>query len=61
MRRLIRYLKEVRAELKKVSWINREKLIESTLVVIITVGVMSIVVGLIIDLSLSSILSLIIR
>jgi preprotein translocase subunit SecE len=60
LRRLIRYLKEVRAELKKVSWVNREKLIESTLVVIITVGVMSIAVG-IIDLGLSSLLNLIVR
>jgi len=60
LRRLIRYLKEVRAELKKVSWVNREKLIESTLVVIITVGVMSIAIG-IIDLGLSSLLNLIIR
>ena len=60
MRRLINYFKEVRVELKKVSWVNREKLTESTLVVLITVGVMSIVIG-IVDLGLSSLLKLIIR
>lgn len=43
---LIRYLKETRAELKKVIWPSREEALRLTLVVITTILVMAVVLGL---------------
>jgi len=49
------FLKEVKAELTKVSWSNKDELIGSTTVVIILTSLMAIFIG-IADLLLSSIL-----
>lgn len=43
---IIRYLKETRAELKKVTWPSREEALRLTLVVITTILVMAVVLGL---------------
>lgn len=56
---IIRYLKETRAELRKVTWPSREEAIRLTLVVITTILVMAIVLGLL-DYIYSKIIDLII-
>lgn len=40
-----KFLREVKAELKKVNWPNREVLISYTMVVIVTVIIMAIFIG----------------
>ena len=54
------FITEVKTELKKVSWPPRDELISSTLVVLITVGILSLFVG-ICDLVFSRIINLLIR
>ncbi|NLK07803.1 MAG: preprotein translocase subunit SecE [Firmicutes bacterium] len=44
--RIIRFLKEVRAELRKVAWPNRKELTTYTIVVIATVAVVSVFISL---------------
>lgn len=53
----ITFLKEVKQELGKVSWSNRQELIGSTIVVIVITGITTVFIGFI-DLALSKILSL---
>ncbi len=43
---LIRYLRETRAELRKVTWPTREEAMRLTLVVIVTILVMAVILGL---------------
>ncbi|MCS7287422.1 MAG: preprotein translocase subunit SecE [Anaerolineae bacterium] len=43
---LIRYLKETRAELRKVTWPTREEALRLTVLVIVTILVMAILLGL---------------
>jgi len=43
---LIRYFKETRAELRKVTWPTREEAMRLTLVVIVTILVMAVILGL---------------
>lgn len=43
--RAIRYLREVRAELSRVTWPSRQELIASTLVVLVVVAVTSLYLG----------------
>ena len=52
----INFLKEVKAELSKVSWSTREELIGSTMVVIVITFISAVFIGLI-DLLLSKVLS----
>ncbi len=43
--RATRYLREVRAELNRVTWPSRQELIASTVVVLVVVGVMAAYLG----------------
>jgi len=52
------FLKEVRQELGKVSWSNRQELIDSTFVMIVITGLMALFIY-IVDLLLSKILSVV--
>ncbi len=47
MRKLIRYLKESRLELKKVVWPSREEVLSSTKVVLISTAIFAIILGLV--------------
>ncbi|MEK7205914.1 MAG: preprotein translocase subunit SecE [candidate division NC10 bacterium] len=58
--RAIRYLKEVRAELRKVTWPQRKEVIGSTVVVIAATFVVSFFLGGV-DLVLAKLLVLVIR
>ena len=58
--RAIRYLREVRSELRKVTWPQRKEVIRSTVVVIAATFVVSFFLGAV-DLVLSRLLVLIIR
>ena len=55
-----RFISEVKTELKKVSWPTRDELISSTIVVLVTVGILSVYVG-VCDLIFSRIINLLIR
>ena len=39
------YIKEVRAELKKVSWPTKNEMVNSTIVVIISVSILAVLIG----------------
>jgi len=54
------FLKEVKAELGKVSWSNRQELLGSTFVVIVVTFILAVFIG-IIDLLLSKALSLLFK
>ena len=56
----VNFLKEVKAELGKVSWSTRQELIGSTFVVIVITGIMAAFIGAI-DLILSKALSMLFR
>ena len=56
----LQFLREVKVELKKVIWPTRKQTIGSTLVVIILVMIISFFLG-IVDISLSSLISLILK
>ena len=43
--RAVRFVTEVKTELKKVSWPTRDELIASTVVVLVTVAILSVFVG----------------
>jgi preprotein translocase subunit SecE len=45
MQRLTQFLREVGAELKKITWPSRPELMESTVVVIVSVFIMTIFIG----------------
>ncbi len=45
MKKIVKFLKEVRAELKKVGWPGRRELIKLTLVVIVVTLVVSLYIG----------------
>ncbi|MFA6646813.1 MAG: preprotein translocase subunit SecE [Sphaerochaetaceae bacterium] len=47
MKKLIRYLKESRLELKKVVWPSREEVLTSTKVVLISTAIFALVLGLV--------------
>ncbi len=47
MKKLIRYLKESRLELKKVVWPTREEVISSTKVVLVSTAIFALVLGLV--------------
>ena len=56
----INFLKEVRAELSKVSWSTRQELLASTALVIVVTGIMTVFIG-IVDMFLSKSLSVIFK
>jgi preprotein translocase subunit SecE len=56
--KLIRFLREVRNELKKVSWPSRSEIRESTTVVIVIVLILAVFIGLV-DRALSLLVSFI--
>jgi len=56
----INFLKEVRAELSKVSWSTRQELLASTALVIVVTGIMTVFIG-IVDLILSRFLSVVFK
>ena len=58
--KLVNFIKEARAELKKVTWPNRKELISSTVVVLITVVLVAIYLGLI-DLLFSQVVTIILQ
>ncbi len=58
--RVSRYLREVRAELRKVNWPNRKELVTYTVVVVVSVLAIAAFIGLI-DLFFSQILAVIAR
>ncbi len=51
------FFKETRLELKKVSWTTRDELIDSTIVVLVSVGLLAIFIG-IVDVFLSRLIRL---
>ena len=59
-RKIINFIKESRAELRKVTWPNRKQLISSTVVVIITVALVAVFLG-IVDLIFSRIVTIILQ
>lgn len=58
--KLNRFLKEVRSELKKVTWPQKKEIIGSTVVVIISVFIVAFFLGLV-DVTLQRMLSYLIR
>lgn len=56
----VNFLKEVKAELSRVSWSTRKELLASTILVITVTGIMTIFIG-IVDLGLSRFLSVIFK
>ena len=56
----INFVKEVRAELSKVSWSTRQELLASTALVIVVTGIMTVFIG-IVDMFLSKSLSVIFK
>ena len=54
------FVKEVKLELKKVSWSTREEIIASTLVVLTTVAILAVYIGTC-DFVFSSVINLLIR
>ncbi len=55
-RRLVKFVKEVRSELKRVSWPSREEIRGSTTVVIVIVLILAVFIGLV-DRALTYLLS----
>jgi len=60
VKKLIKFLKEVKIELAKVSWPKREELWESTMIVIVVSLIMAVFIG-VVDLLLSRGVGLIMR
>ena len=58
--KLINFIREARAELKKVTWPNKKQLISSTIVVMITVALVAVFLG-IVDLVFSRIVTIILQ
>jgi len=60
LRRIIQYFKEVRSELKKVTWPNRKELTQYTTVVFVSVFIVAFVIW-IVDSALTGLLNLILK
>lgn len=58
--KIIKFLQEVRVELKKVSWSTKDELIAATTVVIVTVALMACYIGMI-DFILAKLIGLVIK
>lgn len=57
---LVRFLKEVRTELKKVNWPPKKEVIGSTIVVIVSVFILSFFLG-IVDVTLQKLVSYVLK
>ncbi len=57
---IVRFLKEVRTELKKVNWPARKEVVGSTIVVIVSVFILSFFLGLV-DVTLQKLVSYVLR
>jgi len=57
---LVRFLKEVRTELKKVNWPAKKEVIGSTIVVIVSVFILSFFLG-IVDVSLQKLVTYVLK
>lgn len=53
----VKFLKEVRTELRKVAWPNKQELITYTIVVLVTVGIVAVFLG-VVDVVISEFLKL---
>lgn len=60
IKRITNFLNEVKIELKKVSWSNKEELIGSTIVVLISIFLLALFIG-ICDFALSRFMSMVVR
>ncbi|MGE4357695.1 MAG: preprotein translocase subunit SecE [Candidatus Omnitrophota bacterium] len=60
MKKIKRFLQEVGTELKKTSWSTKEEIWGSTIVVIVTVGILAVFIG-IVDFLLSQFINFIIK
>ncbi len=60
IKNFVTFVKEVKGELKKVSWSSRDEVIGSTSVVIITVALLSVFIG-VVDFILARIVSILVR
>ena len=60
IKKIIQFLKEVKNELKKVTWPNRKEVINSTIVVLIATAIITIFLYLV-DVGLSRLVGLIIK
>ena len=58
--KIAQFLKEVRTEIKKVSWPSRKQVVGSTAVVLVTVGLMGLFLWMV-DIGLQNLIGLIIR
>jgi len=56
----VRFLREVRGEIRKVTWPQKKEVIGSTVVVIVSVGIVSVFLGLV-DLVLQGLLAYVIK
>lgn len=54
------FLKEVRLELKKVSWSTKAELKESTRIVLISIAILAVIIG-VFDFVMSKVISVVIR
>ena len=59
MKKIIKFLNEVRGELKKVTWPKRKEVLKLTLIVLLISGIIALYVG-VLDLSFTKLLELII-
>ena len=57
---LVRFLKEVRTELKKVNWPAKKEVVGSTIVVIVSVFILSFFLG-VVDVSLQRLVALVLK
>ena len=57
---IVRFLRDVRGEVRKVTWPGKQEVIGSTVVVILSVGLMSVFLGLV-DLLVRGLLGYVIR
>ncbi len=57
---LVRFLKEVRTEMKKVNWPPKKEVVGSTIVVIVSVFILSFFLG-IVDVTLQKLVTLVLR
>ena len=60
IKRITKFVNEVKVELKKVSWSSKEEMVGSTVVVLVSVAIMAVYIG-IWDLILSKIINILIR
>lgn len=58
--KVIGFIKEARAELRKVTWPNKKQLISSTIVVMVTVALVAVFLG-IVDIIFSRIVAIILQ